>query len=264
MAVVGPMARSARDLELLFAILSQRPFTPAPVTNLSGLRIGLWLDEPGFELDPEMRRVIERFAEQLRGQGVIVESTRGPVAGDETLEIYTSLLYPLLWAKAPGAEMALYETLRGPAKLARRLGAGPLSWAQGVLAATARYREWRTIEERRAAWIPTIDRFFERVDVVLAPCAPTPAFEHDQRPRPARTLKLSTGRRIDYLQMMAWPALATVWGLPATAIPAGLTDDGLPVGVQLIGPRDGDAVTLGVARAIEERLGPFPAPPPLT
>ena len=263
MAVVGPMARSARDLELLFSILSQHPFTPAPPRNLAGVRIGLWLDEPGFELDPEVRRVIERFAEQLRGQGAIVESASAPVAGSEMLEIYTGLLYPLLWAKAPAVEMALYEALRGPAKLARRLGAGPLSWAQGVLAATARYREWRAVEERRAARIETIDAFFTRFDVLLAPCAPTPAFEHNHGPRSTRKLKLSTGRRIDYLQLMGWPALATVWGLPATAIPAGLTDDGLPVGAQLIGPRDGDARTLGVAHAIDERLGPFPAPPRL-
>jgi amidase len=263
MAVVGPMARSARDLELLFSILSQRPFTPAPPRDLAGARIGLWLDEPGFELDPEMRRVIERFAQRLRDQGAIVESAKGPVAGGETLEIYTGLLYPLLWAKAPAAEMALYEALRGPAKLARRLGAGPLSWAQGVLAATARYRDWRTMEERRAARVETIEAFFRRFDVLLAPCAPTPAFEHDHGPRPTRKLKLSTGQRIDYLQLMSWPALATVWGLPATAIPVGLTDDGLPVGVQLIGPRDGDARTLALARAIEERLGAFPAPPPL-
>ncbi|OYW27036.1 MAG: amidase [Caulobacter sp. 12-67-6] len=264
MAVVGPMARSARDLELLFSILSQRPFTPAPPKDLANVRIGLWLDEPGFELDPGMRRVIERFAKQLQDHGAIVEPASGPVSGGETLEIYTGLLYPLLWAKAPAAEMALYEALRGPAKLARRLGAGPLSWAQGVLAATARYRDWRATEERRAARIEAIDTFFTRFDVLLAPCAPTPAFEHDHGPRPTRKLKLSTGRRIDYLQLMSWPALATVWGLPATAIPVGLTDDGLPVGVQLIGPRDGDARTLGVARAIEERLGAFPAPPPLS
>jgi amidase len=63
--------------------------------------------------------------------------------------------------------------------------------------------------------------------------------------------------------MLNWIGLATACGLPATAIPAGLTLGGLPVGVQLIGPRGGDSRTLGAAQAIEEELGGFQAPPPL-
>jgi amidase len=60
--------------------------------------------------------------------------------------------------------------------------------------------------------------------------------------------------------MLRWIALATVCGLPATTIPAGLSGQGLPIGVQLIGPRGGDSKTLAVAEAIEERLGGFRDP----
>jgi amidase len=62
--------------------------------------------------------------------------------------------------------------------------------------------------------------------------------------------------------MMHWSALSTVCGLPAVTLPAG-SIDGLPVGVQLIGPRDGEGRLLAIAQAVEERLGGFRPPPPL-
>jgi amidase len=64
--------------------------------------------------------------------------------------------------------------------------------------------------------------------------------------------------------MLNWIALATALGLPATAIPAGRTPSGLPVGAQLIGPPGGDARTLALAQAIDENLRGFVAPGVLT
>ena len=103
-------------------------------------------------------------------------------------------------------------------------------------------------------------RFFTRFDVLLAPISPTAAFPHDQRPIRRRTLNCSDGREIAYTAMLKWIALATVCGLPATAIPAGLNAQGLPVGIQIIGPHGGDAPTLAVAQAFDEQIDGFRAP----
>jgi amidase len=183
------------------------------------------------------------------------------VTGDDVLEIYTSLMYPLLWEDAPARELALYRALRTPAKLARRLGAGPLSWAKGVLGATSSPAERQAAQANRASLSGAVAEFFQRFDVLIAPCAPTPAFAHDHRPIQLRRLRLSDGRRVNYLQMMSWCALASVWGLPATAMPVGLTADRRPVGVQLIGARGEDGRVLAAARAIEQALGGFSSPP---
>jgi amidase len=69
------------------------------------------------------------------------------------------------------------------------------------------------------------------------------------------------GEKYPYLSMISWAALASACGLPATTVPAGLAADGLPVGVQIIGPRGGDGRTLAVAQAIEDELGGFMPPP---
>jgi amidase len=87
------------------------------------------------------------------------------------------------------------------------------------------------------------------------------AFPHDHRPFQQRTLTLSDGSKAPYLAALRWIALATACGLPATAIPAGVTPGGLPVGAQLIGPRGADWRTLAAAEAIEAALGGFVPPP---
>ncbi len=97
--------------------------------------------------------------------------------------------------------------------------------------------------------------------MLLTPVAPVPAFAHDHSAFLRRKLTLSDGRRIGYREMMKWIALATLCGLPATSVPAGMTAEGLAVGIQLMGPHGGDDRTLAVAQAIDEAVGGF-APPP--
>ena len=264
--VVGPMARSARDLRLLLSVLEAGPLSAkssAPL-ELPGMRIGLWLDEPAFVLDGEVRAVIEAFAAELTGHGAEVTPVVSPVEAKVLLPTYQTLLASVLAEDLPPGRRRSLERLRPLAKLARRggLAAGFDSWAESALAYTATHLEWLAADETRAKLAARARQLFARFDVVMAPIAPVPAFPHDHRPFQSRALTLSDGAKAPYTAMIRWIALATACGLPATAIPAGQTPGGLPVGVQLIGPRGADSRTLAAAEAIEERLGGFVAPPP--
>jgi amidase len=263
--VVGPMARSARDLRLLLSVLEAGALAAraqAP-PEVNALRIGLWVNQPEFVLDPEVRAVIEAFAEELRAQGAAVTPISSPVEVGALLTAYRTLLAGVLAQDLPTAQLAGMQRVRGAAKLALKMGAGPDSWAALALDYTASHLDWLAAGEARARIGAQLRGVFNRFDVILAPIDPVAAFPHDHRPFGRRTLTLSDGAKAPYLAMLRWIALATACGLPATAIPVGQTATGLPVGAQLIGPRGADSRTLAIAETIEERLGGFVPPPPL-
>jgi amidase len=259
--VVGPMARSARDLRLLLSVLEQGPLAAkAPPAELAELKLGVWLDEPGFPLDGQVRDVIEALVSQLAKRGASIERIR-PVDGMALVEAYSLLLSSVLAEDMPPATLQTLHRLRGVAKLARRFGGRAAAWAAPVLARTATHSEWIAADEVRAKMGAQVRSLFGRLNAVIAPITPVTAFRHDHRGFGARSLPTADGGRFAYLSMLNWIALATACGLPATAVPAGLAADGMPVGVQIIGPRAGDSRTLAIAQTIEDELGGFMSPP---
>jgi amidase len=263
--VVGPMARSARDLRLLLSVLEAGTVSAkaqAPV-ELKGLRVGLWLEQPEFVLDPEVRTVLEGFAAELAGAGAEVTPLTSPVDVGVLLKAYRTLLGSLLAQDMPPVRIAQMRRGRGGAKLALRLGAGPDSAAAMLLDYTASHLDWLAADEARARVGAQARRTLARFDVILAPVGPVAAFAHDHRPFQRRVLTLSDGSKAPHLALLRWIALATACGLPVTTIPAGRTPGGLPVGAQLIGPRGADSRTLAIAEAIEDALGGFVRPPAL-
>lgn len=259
--VVGPMARSARDLRLLLSIIENGPLAPkAPPADLKTAKIGLWLDDPLCPLDPQVRTVLERFAGELRAAGATVETVPSPVDMKALLFAYQTLLGAVLGEDLPPRMIRSMEMTRPFAKAALARGAGPLSSAAATLAYTARHREWLAADAARARLRHEISTVFEKWDAVLAPVAPVAAFPHDGRPFQKRRLTLSDRTQAPYNAMLTWIAPATALHLPATAVPAGLTEAGLPVGAQLIGPFGADGRLLAIAQAIDENVRGFVAP----
>ncbi len=103
-------------------------------------------------------------------------------------------------------------------------------------------------------------RFFAEFDAVVCPVSPTPAFPHDHYPDPLRRRLDIDGVAYPYFDQLVWAGVATMPGLPATAVPAGRSPEGLPVGVQLIGPMYEDRTPLKPAELLEQRIGGFRAP----
>ncbi|MGH7212310.1 MAG: amidase family protein, partial [Acetobacteraceae bacterium] len=108
----------------------------------------------------------------------------------------------------------------------------------------------------RAQW----QALFHEVDVILCPPMPTPAFPHDHSPERTREIEID-GRRVPYVNQVAWAAVATLVGLPATVAPIGHSESGLPIGVQIIGGYLDDHTTIAFAGLIERTFGGFTPPP---
>ena len=253
--VVGPMARSARDLRLLMLILGGGLIAPkAPPAELKAVKIALWLDEPSFPLDPEVRAVIETLAADLRAAGVEVTPIGSPLHMPTLMGAYRTLLGAIIGEDMPDKAIRALTCMRGIARWRMDRGAEPASNAAMTLAYTATHREWLNADAVRNRLRHEAAETLGRFDAILAPITTVTAFPHDQRPFAKRSLTTSDGQTVNYGGMLNWIAFATALHLPATAIPAGLSASGLPVGAQLIGPLNGDARLLSLAQAIEENV----------
>jgi len=96
---------------------------------------------------------------------------------------------------------------------------------------------------------------------VICPVMPTPAFPHDHSGRTDERRIAIDGVAHPYIDQLIWAGVATAPGLPATAVPLGLSPEGLPIGAQIVGPFLEDRTPLALAAFIEREFGGFAAPP---
>jgi amidase len=261
--VVGPMARSARDTRLLLSVISGAGQAKAAPADLSRLKIGLWLNDPLLPVDADSVEVIETLAQDMRRAGADIEPIKSPVPVDQLMAAYMVLLGGPTGAGLPPRQLRAMQRMRPLAKLARAFGAaaGGSSWAGLVLAYTPTHAEWLAAHETRERLSRQLDEVFAKYDVIFAPATPRAAFPHDHRAFQGRRLKFEDGRSVPYASILGWISLATACRLPASMVPAGLTPQGLPVGMQIIGPYGADTKTLAVAEAIDENFRGFLIPP---
>jgi amidase len=125
----------------------------------------------------------------------------------------------------------------------------------------ATFAEWSVLLDRRERLAQAFREFFRSYDVLLCPAAMGVAFRHDtDGPQLLRSITVS-GQPQPYLDNFAWPSIAACASLPVTVMPTGRLVDGLPVGVQIIGPAMEDHTTLHFADLVESQVGGFVAPP---
>ena len=255
----GPVARSARDLRLLLAVLAPAAIPArARPAELPGLRVGLWLEAEGFALDPQVRAIVERWAAALAALGARVEETPTPVPPGRLLRTLDALEGAEAARALGRGAYARRARLRPVAGALRALGrATPGSWPARTLAATASHHAWMRADEARAELGVHMAAAFQQWDVLIAPAVAVAAPLDRGASRPW----LPDGTRTPQAQLARWSALASVLGLPAATAPAGFARGGLPVGVQIIGPAGADSRVLAVAQACEAEIGGFVAPP---
>ena len=105
--------------------------------------------------------------------------------------------------------------------------------------------------------------FGEGWDAIVMPIAMVPPFKHLHEPGFTERVLDVDGQSVPYMGLLNWISLATALHAPALAVPAGQTAKGMPVGVQLVGPWNGEDRLFDFAAAVEEGLGGFKPPPGL-
>ena len=262
LAVAGPMARHVEDLVLGLEVMAGpdrwnkpawRLELPPPRKNkLADYRVALWADDPFCPVDDEVRALLERAGTALAQGGAFVDADARPAFTLEQVALrFSQLLNAALAGGYSPADIERFatDTRDTPVGIVHRHTA-------------LRHRDWLSANESRLQMRRRFEEFFDSGwDVLLCPVMPCAAIEHDQsEPQSARFLRFGGADR-PYLEAIRWSAPAGVCWLPATVVPVGLTSDGLPVGVQIIGPYLGDRTTLDVAARLAEVVGALPRPP---
>jgi amidase len=203
--------------------------------RLADFRFGVWADDAFCRVDGETRALLERVVRALAGAGAAVDTSSRPVAMEDSDRLFRTLMLGGSTAgatpEAYAAEVAAAGELAGDDDSAR---------AFLLRARTMRHREWLLAHEERRRLQLRWAAYFGDVDVLLTPAAPTAAApDLTGVPVPERSLTVD-GRRRGYWEQTAWLNLAGPVHLPAATVPLGRTPQGLPIGVQLIGPYLGD------------------------
>jgi amidase len=265
LAVVGPMARTAGDLALGLDVLAgpdasdalgyRLALPPPRHTDLRDFRVLVIDEHPLLPTAQNIRAALESMAERLAKSGATVART-SPLLPDlaRVGRSFVQMLAAIFAADYPDDVYAGLQSRAAALPQADSLAAARLH------AAVTSYREWTKVNRIRIGIMNRWQLLFREWDVVLCPVMPTTAFAHDHGDQSTRRTSVD-GTEIPYGDQIAWNGNATLAGLPSTAMPIALSSEGLPIGMQIVGPAMEDRTTIAFAELVEREFGGFVAPP---
>jgi Asp-tRNA(Asn)/Glu-tRNA(Gln) amidotransferase A subunit family amidase len=250
--VVGPMARTIADVRSLFEVMAgpdagDALSAPVPLrtcreSELCGMRVGILESDALGEATAETRDAVEQAAKSLNERGFTVEPFR--LDGlDRALELWWFFFGPviahLIQHSVSGHEDQISPMLHE--YLAHANSGEPITLDPFTKACKER-------DLLRAE----ILRQMQDTPILLSPVSAGPAFRHGEGNYLPRT---------GYLDTMRFSQWLNLTGFPGASVPVGVSNEGLPIGVQIIGRPFEDELVLAVAEAIEQSRGPWQAPP---
>jgi aspartyl-tRNA(Asn)/glutamyl-tRNA(Gln) amidotransferase subunit A len=270
---ISPVGNNPRDIALLMAVISGRDehdstSAPVPVPDfieelnqpVRGMRLGIPKEFFGEGLNPEVKAIIEAGIRNAGSLGCeLVEISLphtqyaiadyyiiAPAEASSNLARYDGVKYGYR-VEAPKDLLDMYQRTRstgfGP-EVKRRIMIGTYALSSGYYDAYyGQAMKVRTLIKR------DYDLAFEKVDALLSPVSPTPAFKIGEKSSDPLSMYLSD----------IYTVTANLAGIPGLSVPCGFTQGGLPVGLQLLGPQFREGTLLRLAQAYMEGF-PINAP----
>lgn len=267
---IGPFARTVDDAALLFSVISgqdagrdatSKPYTfggVEQIPKLDGLRVGVPKEYYGEGVSAEVKEVVLKAVEQLRGLGAQVVEVSLPstpyalsayyiissAEASSNLSRYDGVKYGYS-GKRDGSLNDLYLSTRTEGfgmEVKRRIMLGTYVLSSGYY--DAYYKRAKMLQRLIGE---EFDKAFTQCDVLVTPTTPTTAFRLGEKTN-------------DPLAMYAsdiCTTTANIAGLPGVSVPCGFDAQGLPIGMQLLGPKWSESKLLGVAKCYETAVGGF-------
>jgi Asp-tRNA(Asn)/Glu-tRNA(Gln) amidotransferase A subunit family amidase len=253
--VVGPMARTVADLQVLFEVMagpddgdpSSSPVLLRKIRrdDLRQIRIGYFEDDGRTPVTPETRAAVRTAAEALSRAGFEVAPFR-PDGLEEARQLWWKL-----FGIAGG--MVLRPLTKGRESELSPLLKEFLGWVAAEPAHTGEtlLDTWLRRDAIRV-WVLAQMKDFP---ILLCPAAAIPAFKHGER---SWTVE---GRTVKYLDAWSYTEFFNLLGNPGAVVPVGQSPEGLPIGVQIVGRPWEEELVLAVAAEVERECGGFRRPP---
>jgi Asp-tRNA(Asn)/Glu-tRNA(Gln) amidotransferase A subunit family amidase len=259
---VGIMANAVTDLAVLDGVLSDEPYVLHEI-HLEGLRIGRPRGDFYSVMDDRTADLLDTAADILEGQGAIIVDADIPGLH----ELTPKCAWPISGYEVPrelqgilanrGTERTIEEICAGIASPVVRERFNPLAVKLKVL--EPQYR--LAMDEHRPQLQKILQAYFDSHELAafMFPMTPFPApsIDEDNADLPINGKILKGG----FAQVINNTVYQSAAGIPSLVVPAGITPDGLPVGVGFDGPMGSDQRLLAIGRAFESARGPFPKPP---
>jgi len=265
--VVGPLARGAEDLEIALDVIAGpdaidgRGWTlslpRSKKKQLRDFKVAVLPSDPNAEVDHSVQSEIQKLADFLRKRKVKVSDKARPAIDTAELnDVYVRLLRAATSARM--SDSVYHQAVADAASLP----ADDMSYfAQMQRGNSLSHRTWLQLNEKRHRMRHAWDAFFKDYDLMICPISVAAAFPHDQKGlRHLRTIVVNN-KKVPVVDQIFWAGYSGVTLLPSTAVPIGQTTDGLPIGVQIVGPQYGDYSTIAFAKLLEKEYRSFEPPP---
>jgi len=241
-AVMGPMARSVNDLDLLFSVLTQQQAGAA--VDLKGVDVAWYTDDGIAPVTEETKQAVRAAAQALSDSGLRVVEKRPPHV-ERGYELWLQL-----FSRASVVQLrAVYQDHEHEA-------GSFVSWRLK----TADKTPPPTLDQYIAAWMERdrlrdeVLNWLSKTPLIVTPVSATPAYDHD-------TLKVRVGdSTFGNFKAFSYSQTFNVFDLPVVTVPARLTAEGLPIGVQIIGRPSDEQRLISAAKIVEESLGGWRRP----
>jgi amidase len=267
LAVVGPMARSARDLALALQVMAggddvfargwrarlQKPHQ----TRWKDFKVAVLKTADTAEVDMAVQERIQAVADFLAKAGASVSDTARPDI--DLHDAHKTFILLLRAATARNLSASQWQTMQ---QRNAALDAARDDYEAWMLQGCAlSHYEWLLLHEKRYRMQCQWEAFFKDCDVLICPTAATTAFPHQQQNERWERMLGVNGQPQPSTTQLFWAGYSGMAYLPSTVAPAGLTAAGLPSGVQIIGPQFGDLVCIQLAKMLEKEFAAFQPPP---
>lgn len=265
LAVNGPLARSAEDLQLAMDVIVSPPsyqrkaikikLPDSRKSTLKEFKIGLWIDDSLYPPDNDVGNCLQKMVTELTKAGANLNDKKPDIDLKQNHWLRNDLSIATLSHRKPPGQ---YEWAVSHVKTLKDDDQSPT--ARWVRAMTRYHRDWNKLNEERALMRQKWEDYFQGIDVLLCPVARIAAHNHDHTKIESRTIQFNN-ETLNYWDVVGpWNSLSLVSYLPSTVAPIGFTPSGLPVGVQIIGPYLEDYTSIQFAKLLERMNGSYKPP----